>query len=124
MHNLAAAKRAGVRLSVYVVTEERQRGSYAGPGIPQVRPARQARPPQGDGAKPVVHRQHSLDAKQGAARPIDAGQVVRQAAPVKQEPLLHSRFRNKADGSMAMNPLDSLSDRMTSDFRLCSPTLI
>ncbi len=116
MHNLLDAKRAGAPLSVHAVTVQQLQGINARPGIPQVRRAKQARPPRVGGANRGGHRQNSPDAGQGAAQPIDARQVVRQVALVKQEPLLYSKFRNKADGSATMNDSNGLNDRMTSDF--------
>ena len=94
MRRLLAAKRAGARLPVHVVTVERQQGINAGPGIPQVRSARQARPPQVGDAKRAVHRQQSADARRVVARLISAGRGVRQAANAKQGEL-RNRFRNK-----------------------------
>ena len=82
---LVAAKRAEARLPVHVVTAEWQQGMNAGQGIPQVRNARQARPPQADGANRVAHRRRSPDARQGAARLINAESGVRLVANAKQE---------------------------------------
>ena len=91
---LLAAKREGARSPVHVVTVERQLEMNAGPGIPQVRSARQARPPQVGAAKRVVHRQNRTNAGQGVVRLVSAGQGVRLVANAKQG-ALHNRFRNK-----------------------------
>lgn len=91
MHSLLDAKRGGAQRPVHVVTVERQRGMNAGPGLPQVRNAGQARPPRADGAKRVALRRHSPNAGQGVARLISAESGVRLVANAKQG-ALHNVF--------------------------------
>lgn len=86
---------------MHVVTVERQQGINAGPGIPRVRSARQARPPRVVAAKRAVHRQHKTDAKRGVVRLMSAESGVRQAAVVKQgAPLDNSLPYNSCTGSV------------------------
>jgi hypothetical protein len=99
MHSLLGAKQAGAQLPVHVVTVQRRQGINAGPGIPQVRSAGQVQPPRADGAEAVVHQQRSPNARQGVAQLINAEWAVRQAALVKQEPLLYNRNRSCITGS-------------------------
>lgn len=92
MRRLPSVRRVEVPLLARVVMVQQQQGINAGPGIPQVRRARQARPLRAVDAKPVVHRQHSPNAGQGVARVISAGQEARLAVNAKQG-ALHNLFR-------------------------------
>ena len=71
------AKREGAPLPELAVMVEQQQGVNAKPGILRVSYADQVRLPRVEAAKRVVLRKHNPDAGQVAARPIDAGRVVR-----------------------------------------------